>query len=66
MNCRICKDSNSLEDENHLLTCEKLNDEHSDVQFSDVYNNTDKQLAAVKAFKAILRRRKVHLDSNQV
>ena len=66
MNCRICKDSASLEDENHLLICEKLTEEPSDTQFSDVYDNTDKQLAAAKVFKRILRRRQVYMDANQI
>ena len=52
MNCRICKDTASVEDENHLLICEKLTEEPSDTQFSDVYDNTDKQLAATKDYCA--------------
>ena len=65
MNCRICKGSASVEDENHLLICEKLTEEPSDTQFSDVYDNTDKQLAAAKVFKRLLRRRQVYMDANQ-
>ena len=62
MNCRICKDSASVEDENHLLICEKLTEEPSDTQFSDVYDNTDKQLAAAKVFKRLLCRRQVYIS----
>ena len=62
--CRICLDENSFEDENHLLECENLNDEKFEIKFSDVYSTVDKQLAAVKIFKKILRRRKVFLDAD--
>ena len=62
-NCRICMDVDSFEDENHLLLCEKLNDEKYDIRYSDVYSTVDKQLVAVRIFKKILRRRNVYLDA---
>ena len=62
LNCRVCNVPESIENEDHLLTCSVLNIEQYDVQFSDVFGNCDQQYAAVKAFKKVMRRRKVYLD----
>ena len=62
LSCRICKETNSLEDEDHLLTCKQLSDDEHDVQFSDVYGGVDQQLKAVKVFKKIQRKMKIFLD----
>ena len=59
---RICKSTNSVEDEDHILNCSVLNDEECEVQFSDVYGSTDEQYRAVQVFKKVLRRRQVYLD----
>ena len=55
---RICKDSNVLEDEDHLLACTVLNDQKYSVQFDDV----DKQYEVVQVFKKVMRKRKVYLE----
>ena len=62
LTCRICKEDNSIEDEDHILNCSVLNDEEYDVHFSDVYGSADEQYSAVKVFKKVLRRRQVYLD----
>ena len=62
LTCRICKATESIENEDHILTCSVLNDEEYDVQFSDVYGSTDGQYRAVQVFKKVLRRRKIYLD----
>ena len=62
LQCRICEDKNSIEDEDHILKCVKFNDNEDNISFSDVYGNTDDQLKAVKIFKKIMRRRQVYLD----
>ena len=62
LTCRICKATESIENEDHILTCSVLNDEEYDVQFSNVYGSTDGQYRAVQVFKKVLRRRKIYLD----
>ena len=62
LTCRICKATESIENEDHILTCSMLNDEEYDVKFSDVYGSTDGQYRAVQVFKKVLRRRKIYLD----
>ena len=37
MSCIICKDSEKVNDEDHILTCTVLNDAKYEVRFSDVY-----------------------------
>ena len=60
--CRICKDENTIEDEDHILKCRELNQNEYNSKFSDVYGNTDKQYNVVKIFKQVLSRRQVFLD----
>ena len=60
--CRICKDENTIEDEDHILKCRELNQNEYNSKFSDVYGNTDEQYNVVKIFKQVLRRRQVFLD----
>ena len=62
LSCRICKDSNVLEDEDHLLACKVLNDQKYSVQFDDVYKDVDKQYEVVQVFKKVMRKRKVYLE----
>ena len=59
--CRTCRQANTVEDEAHLLVCESLNGELDDngIRFEDVFEGIEKQVAAVKAFKAVLRKREV-------
>ena len=47
-------ENENFEDENHLLNCSVLDGEIGDEQFSDVYDDIDKQLSAVRIFKKIL------------
>ena len=62
LQCRICQDKNSIEDEDHILICPELTDGKSEVQFTDVYGDVDSQYSAVKAFKKIIRRRNVYIE----
>ena len=62
LECRLCNNEDSIENEDHLLVCPILNDEEKSVVFSDVYGNLDKQYEVTQAFKKVLRRRKVYLD----
>ena len=61
--CRTCNKLDSIEDEDHLLTCESLKSENHnpDVKFNFVYLDLNKQVQAVKTYKAILRKREVLL-----
>ena len=60
--CRICKEINTIENEDHILACPVLNDEVPEVTFSDVYGCIDDQYKAVQIFKKVLRRRQPYLD----
>ena len=61
LHCRICKNENTVENEDHLLTCSVLNSESYDVKFADVYGNIDVQYKATQAFKKVMRRRSVYI-----
>ena len=63
LQCRMCEELDSVENEDHLLTCSVLNTEKYDVQYSDVFESIDKQYSAVKVFKNVLRKRQVYLDN---
>ena len=54
---RTCQKDWSFENENHLLKCEKLKNEASDVVFEDCFKNLEHQIKAIKVFKVILRKR---------
>ena len=62
LHCRLCKVPHSIENEDHLLNCSVLNTEKYEIQFSDVFGNTDQQYQAVKVFKKVLRRWRVYID----
>ena len=61
LSCRTCRKPDSIENENHLLKCEmlKIEAETEAVVFNDVFGNIEKQTIAIKAFKAVLRKREV-------
>ena len=65
LSCRFCKDKNKLEDEDHILQCTVLNNDKTDVKFSDVFGNIDQQYKAVQVFKTVMRRRKFYLKIMQ-
>ena len=62
--CRTCRKAGIVEDEEHLLQCESLCEEIevSDVHFDWVYGDIEKQMTALKAFKAVLRKREFLLE----
>ena len=62
LQCRICKEPNTIENEDHLLTCPSLNTEEYGVNFSDVFGNIERQYSAVQVFKRVKRRRQAFLD----
>ena len=64
MQCRLCEDENSHEDENHLLNCSELvaHLETSDVRFDDVFGDLETQIRAVKRFIKVLDRRDNIMD----
>ena len=63
LQCRICNDPDSIENEDHILTCSTLNTEDYDVQFCDVFGSIDEQYKVVQVFKRVLRRRQMYLDA---
>ena len=63
LKCRICKEEDSIENEDHLLTCATLSTESFAVSFSDVYGDIDEQFKVTQIFKKILRKRRVYLDA---
>ena len=58
--CDLC--SAHVDCQEHLLSCATLRshvDIPNDVQYSDIFGNTDKQLRIVKIFKKLLRAREI-------
>ena len=62
LSCRICLNIDSIEDENHLLECVPMKNKTYGVKFNDVYGDLEKQVAAVKVFKTVLRKRNAYLE----
>ena len=62
LHCRICNDPNSLDDEDHILTCSALSMAKSDIKFSDVFGDTEQQYRAVKIFKKAMTKRNFLLE----
>ena len=53
----MCKDLNSVKDEDHVLLCKTLNTEQYEVSFTDVYGNIDKQYRVTQIYKKVFRKR---------
>ena len=64
--CRTCQKPDSIENEDHLLSCDSLKSDTLDpeVKFDFVYQNPEKQAKAVKAYKLILNKREILLKYN--
>ena len=60
LQCSLCKDMSTTENEEHLLVCSvlanhpKLKDDIGQVKFEDVFSDEQKQFRAVKVFKQIM------------
>jgi hypothetical protein len=63
LQCRLCKAPDSIENEDHVLTCSILDTEKYNVQSRDV--DVDEQSEVVQIFKKVVRRWKVYLDNIQ-
>ena len=63
LQCRLCKAPDSIENEDHLLTCSILNTQKHNVQFSYVYGTVDEQYEVIQIFKNIVRRWRMYLES---
>ena len=63
LTCRMCNEVNSVEDEEHILICKKLNTERYDATFADVYSDIEKQYKVTQVYKKVLRRRKIYLEA---
>ena len=64
--CSTCRQDGAVEDEDHLLLCDALRSDNSDqeVKFKFVYEDIDKQIRALKVFKAVIRKRNFLLKLN--
>ena len=64
--CRTCKEDDSVEDEDHLLDCKNLKSEIDDeeVKYEFVFKDLIHQKRAIKAYKAVLRKREILLKYN--
>ena len=60
LQCSLCEQTDTIENEQHLLGCSfltnhpSLKDDIGHVKFEDVFSNEDKQLKAAKVFKQIM------------
>ena len=50
LECRVCKEPNSRETEDHILICPVLSSDKP-VKFIDVFGDTDQQFKATQIFK---------------
>ena len=63
--CRMCKDLNSVEDEDHILLCKTLNTEQYEVIYTDVYGNIDKQYRVTQIYKKVFRKRNLYFEAKK-
>ena len=64
LSCRTCNEEGVVENEQHILQCKMLKDEIKsdfEVKFEFVFQDINKQKAALAAFKSVLRKREVLL-----
>ena len=67
MSCRICRDPNSYEDEDHtFFRCSDLKHDSDtnthDIKFEDIYSDLENQIRAIKYFRNIADKRKIILE----
>ena len=60
--CRMCKNENTIEDEDHILKCKTLNTEEYAVNFKFVYGTSKQQYELTKIFKKVMRKRTLLLS----
>ena len=62
LSCRTC-DTCLIEDEDHLLSCKSIQIENQpqEIKYADVFGSVEQQRKAVKAFKAVMRKRELLL-----
>ena len=68
VSCRLCKDTVMIESQAHLLTCNEILkhvDVPNNIKHEDLFKNTDKQLAAMKVFKKIIRQREILMNCSE-
>ena len=55
LQCSLCE--NHIEDQENLLTCPEIISEvkTSEIEYRDIYGNLDKQIAAIKVWKNVLK-----------
>ena len=66
--CRLCKDSVKIESKAHLLDCTEILkhvDVPNNIKHEDIFKDTDKQLAATKVFKKIIRQREILMNCSE-
>ena len=62
LSCTLC-DTNSIENQEHVLVCPKLQVQSSTkIQYNDIFSEvTEKQIEAVKHWQNVLKMRKIKL-----
>ena len=71
LQCSLCKDMSSIENEEHLLVCPVLTNHPSlkedikTVKYDDVFSDINKQQRAVKVFKEIMKIYEYTMNKNQ-
>ena len=68
LTCRTCRKVGVVENEDHLLQCEMLKSEVGDetVEYDYVFQTIEKQKIALKAYRAVLRKREIMLKYHDV
>ena len=64
MECRVCEDPNSIENEAHLIQdCHIFQDERSEIlNHNDIFGTFEQQVSFIKQFKLIARKWKLILE----
>ena len=66
LSCRTCNINVVIESQEHILKCDGLKEKvkvPDTILYSDLFKTVEKQLEALKAFKALLREREIKLNT---
>ena len=68
MTCRLCKDNNSIEDEDHVfIQCERLVDKDStqNLNINHIYGTLRQQIEIMRHISAVSLKRKLLLEAER-
>ena len=57
-----CSPTNSIDNQKHILTCSKLNDNKPNVEIENIYGNLEEQVQVARVLSKLMRKRNKLLE----